>query len=281
MSPEHPLTARVRVNRIWMRLFGRGLVETENDFGIQGSLPTHPNLLDWLASEFIRQGWSTKRLVRLIVTSASYRQSSHNRPDLASIDPDNLLLARQSRLRVEAEIIRDLSLAASGLLCNRVGGPSLFPPQPEGVYAFTQRKKNWKTSQGEDRYRRGLYTFFYRSAPYPMLSTFDVPKFNQSCTRRDRSNTPLQSLTMSNSDALFELTTAFGSRIMTEVEGESDDERIEYGYRVSFSRPPNEQENAAMKRYVTQCRKRFDREAEVWRAIARVIMNLDEFVTRE
>ena len=172
VQPDHPLTARVRVNRIWMRLFGRGIVETENDFGVQGTLPTHPELLDWLASEFINRGWSTKKLLRLIMTSATYRQSSNARGDLNSIDPRNLLLARQTRLRVEAEIVRDLALAASGMLSDKIGGPGVFPPQPPGVYAFTQRAKQWKTSQGEDRFRRGMYTFFYRSAPYPMLSTF-------------------------------------------------------------------------------------------------------------
>ena len=159
-----------------MRLFGRGLVETEDDFGVQGALPTHPLLLDWLATEHVRQRWSTKQLLRTILLSATYRQSSRRRPELESADPRNLLLGRQSRLRVEAEIVRDLGLAVSGLLQPAIGGPSVHPQQPDGVYAFTQREKNWQTSKGADRHRRGLYTFFYRSAPYPMLSTFDVPQ---------------------------------------------------------------------------------------------------------
>ncbi len=213
MRREHPLTARVRVNRIWMRLFGRGLVETEDDFGVQGALPTHPDLLDWLARDFQRD-WSTKRLLRLIMTSSVYRQSSVLRADLQAADPRNLWLARQSRLRVEAEIVRNLALSASGLLTSTVGGPSVHPPQPDGVYAFTQHARPWPTATGSERYRRGMYTFFYRSAPHPMLSTFDVPKFNQTCTRRDRSNTPLQSLTLANDPALFELAQGIAARVL-------------------------------------------------------------------
>ncbi|MEK6233099.1 MAG: DUF1553 domain-containing protein, partial [Planctomycetales bacterium] len=213
MRPDHPLTARVRVNRIWMRLFGVGLVQTENDFGVQGTLPSHPELLDWLADEFQRLGWSQKKLIRLVMNSAVYRQSSAARADLTEIDPRNLLLARQNRIRVEAEIVRDLALSVAGKLSPKIGGPGVFPPQEQGVYAFTQRKKSWKTSTGEDRYRRGMYTFFYRSAPYPMLETFDSPKFNAACTQRDRSNTPLQSLTIANSQAMFELAGHFGARI--------------------------------------------------------------------
>ncbi|MEO2028741.1 MAG: PSD1 and planctomycete cytochrome C domain-containing protein [Fuerstiella sp.] len=280
LSKEHPLTARVRMNRIWMRLFGRGLVETENDFGTQGTLPSHPELLDWLAAEFMQQGWSTKAMLRLLMTSAAYRQSSRTRPDLASIDPQNRLLARQSRLRVEAEIIRDLALAVSGKLSQKIGGPGVYPPQPDGVYAFTQRKKNWKTSQDEDRFRRGMYTFFYRSAPYPMLSTFDVPKFNQVCTSRDRSNTPLQSLTLANSEALFELAEIFGQRIIAEG-GDSDPDRLQFAFRTSFARHPMAAEVARLQVYTQNVRKRFSEEDKVWTAVARVIMNLDEFVTRE
>ena len=278
---DHPLTARVRVNRIWMRLFGRGLVETENDFGIQGILPTHPELLDWLAWEFSRGGWSSKRLLRRIMTSATYRQSSRARPECEVIDPRNLLLARQSRLRVEAEIVRDLALAVSGALSDKLGGPGVFPPQPDGVYAFTQRAKQWRTSQGEDRYRRGMYTFFYRSAPYPMLTTFDVPKFNTVCTRRDRSNTPLQSLTMANSESLLELGERLADRIQRESPADVDRDRIRHAYRICFARGPSGKEVDRMEKYVRQCRQRFGDESKVWAAVARVMMNLDEFVTRE
>jgi hypothetical protein len=280
LSREHPLTARVRMNRIWMRLFGRGLVETENDFGTQGTLPSHPELLDWLAAEFIQQEWSTKAMLRLLMTSATYRQSSRTRPELISTDPQNRLLARQSRLRVEAEIIRDLALSVSGKLSPKVGGPGVYPPQPEGVYAFTQRKKNWKTSKDENRFRRGMYTFFYRSAPYPMLTTFDVPKFNQVCTSRDRSNTPLQSLTLANSEALFELTESFGRRIIADG-GDSDIDRLRFAFRASFARRPTAAELARLGDYTRNVQNKFTDDDKVWTAVARVMMNLDEFVTRE
>ena len=156
MSPDHPLTARVRVNRIWMRLFGLGLVGTENDFGTQGTLPTHPELLDWLSDEFRQRGWSSKTLIRLIMNSATYRQSSKHRTDLATTDPRNRLLARQNRIRVEAEIVRDIALSVSGKLSDVIGGPGVYPPQEAGVYAFTQREMSWKTSTDGDRYRRGM-----------------------------------------------------------------------------------------------------------------------------
>ena len=286
MRSNHPLTARVRVNRIWMRLFGQGLVETENDFGVQGTLPTHPDLLDWLADEFRRQGWSTKKLIRLIMNSATYRQSSESSPEPGAVDARNLMLARQNRIRVEAEIVRDLALAVSGRLTPDIGGAGTYPPQEEGIYAFTQRKKNWKTSTGNDRYRRGLYTFFYRSAPYPMLETFDVPKFNSTCTRRNRSNTPLQSLTMANSAAMFELAEYFGQRILAGNTGSSepaalDADRLTLAFRLCFSRHPNSSESTVLLRYLNQSRERFADEGRVWTAVARLLMNLDEFITRE
>lgn len=302
VRPDHPLTARVYVNRVWMRLFGQGLVETENDFGTQGSLPTHPELLDWLADEFMRQGWSTKRLIATIASSATYRQSSQVRPDLQRVDSRNLWLGRQSRIRVEAEIVRDLGLAASGLLCGKVGGPSVYPPQPDGVYAFTQVTKNWRTSTDHERYRRGMYTFFYRSAPHPMLSTFDVPRFNQSCTRRDRSNTPLQSLTVANDLAMFEITQALAVRVWHETSpGTSDADRLVHLFRLCLSRSPRPDELTFLSQYLAAQRTHFAGrsqeaqelapkampagqpavEAAAWTAVARVLLNLDEFITRE
>lgn len=279
IEPEHPLTSRVRVNRIWMRLFGRGLVETENDFGIQGTLPTHPDLLDWLSTEFQRLGWSQKKLIKLIMMSEVYRRSSAARPDLESIDALNLLLARQNRLRVEAEIVRDIALTVSGQLSPKIGGPGVFPPQEAGVYAFTQRRKNWKTSTGADRFRRGMYTWFYRSAPYPMLETFDVPKFNATCTRRDRSNTPLQSLTVANSQAMYELAQAFGDTLAS-ADG-SERERLKLGFRKCFSRVPNQRELDALEGYLKTSQQRFQETEQAWTAVARLLMNLDEFITRE
>jgi hypothetical protein len=163
------------------------LVETQNDFGTQGALPTNPELLDWLAFEFMNRGWSMKAMHRLIVTSAVYRQSSQVRADLKRVDPENRLLARQNRLRLEAEAIRDACLSASGLLDRTIGGPSVFPEQPDGVFSFTQHRREWLVSPGADRYRRGLYTSFWRSAPQPALTVFDAPESTTTCTRRNRS----------------------------------------------------------------------------------------------
>ena len=297
VSRENPLTARVAVNRVWARYFGQGLVETENDFGLQGTPPTHPELLDWLALEFVDRGWSMKNLHRLILNSATYRQSSQFRTDLAQRDPLNKLLGRQARLRVEAEIVRDLGLTVSGLFNATIGGPSVYPPQPADVYAFTQIARQWPTSTGPDRYRRGMYTFFKRSAPYPMLTTFDSPVFNTTCTFRQRSNTPLQSLTMANDEAVVEFARALGERIYKEQSNDPD--RIDYAFRLCFSRPADETETKRMVRYVDQQRKGFAKtpdearefagetsvkpvtEAAAWTSVARVLLNLDEFVTRE
>ncbi len=300
VDEDNPLTARVRVNRMWMRYFGRGLVETENDFGTQGTRPTHPALLDWLAAELMRRGWSMKAVHRLIVTSATYRQRSRSRPAIRKKDPRNKLLAKQARFRVAGEVVRDLALSASGLLVERIGGPSVYPPQPDGVYAFTQRKQSWPTDQGADRYRRGLYTFFYRSAPYPMLTTFDAPRFNKTCTRRPRSNTPLQALTLANDKAMFEMAQALGRRILREAPSAGDEGKIRHAFRLALSRPPRKEELSRMKSFLDQQRRRFEKapaaaaeaagtekkgpetvEAAAWTAVGRVLINLDEFITRE
>jgi hypothetical protein len=299
---QNPLTARVTVNRVWARYFGRGLVETENDFGFQGSPPSHPQLLDWLAAEFMAPAdgapaWSLKHLHRLILNSATYRQSSRHRADLAQRDPLNKLLGRQSRLRVDAEIVRDLGLAVSGLLNDKIGGPSVYPPQPADEYAFTQVQRPWLTSTGPDRYRRGMYTFFRRSAPYPMLTTFDSPVFNVACTFRQRSNTPLQALTMANDETMLETSRALGQRIYN---GASDDrKRIEFAVSLCFSRLADTAELERLSEYVDQQRADFAatpeaarefagqssvnpvQEAAAWAALARVLLNVDEFITRE
>lgn len=297
VRPDHPLTPRVTVNRVWMRYFGKGIVATENDFGMQSAFPTHPELLDWLAHDFVANGWSMKRLHKLIVTSATYRQSSHARPDLEETDPLNHLLARQNRIRVESEIVRDAALSASGQLHPKVGGPGVKPPQPEGVYAFTQNKKSWTAATGPDRYRRGLYIHFYRSAPYPLLTTFDSPDFQSVCTGRVRSNTPLQSLTLANDESLFELAQGLGARLMREVEGD-DAARIRHAFLLCYSRPPAEAELNAVASFretqVTSFRNDPAAAAEVapkgskdpaeaasWTTVARALMNTDEFITRE
>jgi hypothetical protein len=214
---RNPLTARVTVNRMWQAMFGLGLVETENDFGAMGSKPTHPELLDWLAVEFMDKGWSRKAVLRWIATSAAYRQSSRMREDLEERDPYNHLLARQGRLRVEAEVARDIGLTASGLLNPALGGPSVFPPVPSGGTTGTQVRKPWPTSFGPDRYRRGLYTFAYRSLPFAPLGVFDAPDGAFSCTRRVRSNSPLQALTLLNDTAYVEFARALADRLLHEA----------------------------------------------------------------
>ncbi len=260
VSQENPLTARVTVNRVWQHYFGRGLVETENDFGLQGSLPSHPELLDWLAVEFVDRGWSLKELHRQIVMSQTYRQSSVDRPELKEKDPGNYLLARQSRLRLEAEIVRDVGLKASGLLSTKMGGSPVYPPIPDGVMTQGQVKREWKVSKGEDRFRRGLYTFLYRATPPPSLSVFDAPDGLSTCTRRIRSNTPLQALTLMNDSAFFEFATALQKVI--ERDG------LQAAFRQCVARPPAPDELAVLEKLDSL-------------SAARVLLNLDETVTRE
>jgi hypothetical protein len=276
-SPANPLTARVTVNREWQKFFGRGLVETENDFGMQGRPPTHPDLLDWLATEF-RTDWSLKRLHRLIVTSAAYRRSSSAPAALRDRDPLNQLLARQNRLRLEAEVIRDAALSASGKLNPAVGGPPVYPPQPVEVFSFTQSKRTWPESKGPDRYRRGLYTYIWRQAQHPLLTTFDGPDAQTACTRRNRTTTPLQALHLANDPAFVELAAALGKRI--EAEGPADDDgRVAYAFRLCFAREPSAAERDRLLAYLAAQRQADP--ATAWPRVGRVLLNLDEFITRE
>jgi mono/diheme cytochrome c family protein len=299
-TPEHPLTSRVSVNRVWQRLFGIGLVETENDFGTQGELPSHPELLDWISSEFMRLGWSQKEILRLIVTSATYRQSSRVTPELLARDPRNRLLARQSRVRLEAEGVRDVALSASGLLSQKMLGPGVYPPQPKGIYVVTQVSKQWPESKGDDRYRRGLYTYFWRSSPYPMLPTFDAPDANGTCTRRNRSNTPLQALTLANDEAFMEFARALSDRILRES-SDYDEARIKFAFDAVLARQPSDFEQERLLTFIAGQREHFEANAAdasaaasqsrpksaneaasaTWTAFARVVLNLDEFITRE
>ena len=302
IHPENPLTPRVTVNRIWMRYFGRGLVETEEDLGTQGSPPSHPDLLDYLSHRFVEEGWSMKKLHRLIVTSKTYQRSSHARPDLAEIDPGNYLLARQNRIRLDAEIVRDAALCASGLLAPKIGGPGVYPPQPPDIYAFTQSRKNWKTSTGADRYRRGMYIFFYRSAPYPLLQTFDAPDFQTTCTRRVNSNTPLQALTVANDPAFLELAQGFAERLLRELPSADITTRIKRAYQLALSRVPSEAEEKLLADYFEAQATDFASDAaaagklatDTMKAgpepysrsaalvcVARAILNTDNFITRE
>ena len=204
------------MNRAWEQFFGRGIVETSEDFGTQGAPPSHPELLDWLATELIHLKWSQKALHRLIVTSATYRQDAHASPALVEKDPYNRLLARGPRFRMEAEMIRDAVLSASGLLSQKIGGPSVFPPQPDGIWDNPYSDAKWVISDGEDRYRRGLYTFIRRTSPYPSFMTFDAVSREFCTVRRVRTNTPLQALTMLNDEAYFEAARALATRTAKE-----------------------------------------------------------------
>ena len=309
LDDTNPLTSRVIVNRIWQQHFGRGLVATDDDFGTQGQPPSHPELLDWLATCFRDSGWSMKKLHRLIVTSATYRQSSVARLDIAERDPYNTWLARQNRLRVESEIVRDLALAVSGLLSRKVGGTNVYPPQADdpGKFGFGSSFV-WLTSNGEDRYRRGLYTFFKRTTPYPMFITFDSPDSNTSCTRRGRSNTPLQALTLWNDPVFVECAQALAHRTVTKVPSldsptKTSRKRIRYAFRRCLGRHPTNDEEHVL-RILFRDREAHYSSAEVAAAkvigggtalpenvspaalaalvsVSRAVMNLDEFITRE
>ena len=292
VSPNQPLTPRVNVNRIWQQLFGRGLVETENDFGAQGARPTHPELLDWLAAEFSQQGWQTKRLVRTIVSASTYRQSSQRRSDLDSIDPENRWLARQARLRLEAESIRDCALAIAGLLSTKMSGPSVFPFQHEGIMINRATPAPWTISPGEDRYRRGIYTYYWRLTPHPQLQTFDAPDAITACTRRQTSNTPLQALTLLN-DPLFVEAAEHLARQLVSSGFTSDDEIVNQAVQISLQRLPLAEERQLLKQLLSTARSRpttrsqdetrssEERELAAWKNVASTLLNLEEFIIRE
>jgi mono/diheme cytochrome c family protein len=301
VSRDNPLTARVTVNRHWQAFFGRGLVRTLDDFGYQGETPTHPELLDWLATEFMEGGWSVKRLHKLIVMSATYRQASRVTPELLAKDAENKLLARGPRVRLDAEQIRDSALKAAGLLSPKMYGPSVFPPQPasvttEGAYG----KLDWKVSEGEDRYRRGLYTFAKRTLPFAMSGTFDAPSGEACVARREVTNSALQALTMLNDVVILDAARALGRRL-AEHEGTTAD-RVDLLFRLCLVRPPTADEAAKIAKFFETQREKFatdpDRSDAVagqpngdektkaadraaWTATARAVLNLDEFVTKE
>ncbi|MCE9524969.1 MAG: PSD1 and planctomycete cytochrome C domain-containing protein [Planctomycetales bacterium] len=307
VSPTNPLPARVTVNRLWQQHFGRGLVASSDDFGKQGEKPSHPELLDWLASDFVARGWSMKAVHRRIVLTSTYRQSAKMRRDLAERDPENILLARQPRRRVESEVIRDLALSASGLFSSHIGGPSVRPPQPTEYATITYAgSANWPESKGGDRYRRGLYTFFQRTSPYPMLMTFDTPDSNECAVRRMTSNTPLQALTLWNDPVFVEAAQAIGSRVVREIPGTASDEltrqRVRRAFELCLSRSPDSQEETALVNLYQQQLVLCEKDAKAatalvgnqtptaetsaaelaaWISVGRAIVNLDEFITRE
>jgi hypothetical protein len=297
VSPQHPLTSRVAVNHLWSKLFGFGLVRTPDDFGTAGESPSHPELLDWLASEFMRQGWSRKQLIKLIVMSETYRQSSDYREDVVELDPLNRLLSHQNRIRLDAEILRDSALAVSGLLKPTIGGPSFRPPLPEDVFDVG-RSSNWKASPGDDIYRRSLYIITLRSVLYPTLTTFDAPDAADACVRRERSNTPLQALTMMNDSVFVEAAQSLTLRVMGK-----DGDHLIHLFRTVLKREPRTEELTRLQAFYAEQKERVQTgmpktlqvlgliekrvspsdaiEAAALIATARVLMNLDEFINRE
>ncbi|QGJ69050.1 Planctomycete cytochrome C [Planctomycetales bacterium 10988] len=304
VQPDHPLTARVISNRIWQHLFGFGLVRTVDDFGTRGERPTHPELLDWLANHFVESGWSRKELIRTIVMSAAYRQSSAHRPELEQSDPENRLLARQNRFRLEAEIVRDLFLSSSGLLYEEIGGPSIFPPLPADVAALGYANQvKWKASEGDDRYRRGMYIFFQRTVPYPMLMTFDAPDTNVTCLARERSNTPLQALTLLNDPVFHEAAQSMAQRVIENRAHAPLDEQLRYAFRMTLVRQPDDFELQQFRTLWLAAQEMLSQQPEAaqelwgasnslveevpltdaasWVVLCRTLLNLDEFITRE
>jgi cytochrome c553 len=286
VSPENPLTARVQVNRIWEQYFGRGLVDTPEDFGTQGARPSHQKLLDWLATSYIKSGWDTKRLHRLIVTSAVYQQSSKASEALLKRDPYNIYLARGPRFRMEAEMIRDVALRTSGLLSLKLGGPSVMPYQPNGVWDSPYNGENWNQARDEDQYRRGLYVFAKRTSMYPSFMAFDATS-RESCTvRRGRTNTPLQALALLNDQAYLEAARALGIKMAEAADGAVT------GFRLATGRTPSPSELAILNKSLAQFRKRFaDRPEDAkklggnpdqaaWTMLGNVLLNLDETITK-
>ncbi|RIK73482.1 MAG: hypothetical protein DCC67_17860 [Planctomycetota bacterium] len=303
-----PTTARAIVNRVWQAYFGAGLVTTPEDLGTQGALPTHPELLDWLAVELMDSGWSLKHIHRLIVGSATYQQSAAVTPELLARDPANELLARGPRFRVDAEAVRDIALAASGLLYRKLGGPSVYPPAPEFLFQppTSYGPKTWNHNSGPDQYRRALYTFRYRSVPYPALESFDAPRGDVACVRRVRSNTPLQALTTLNEPLYVQCARELARRAIAEG-GANDEARLAYAFRRCLSRPPSAEELAVLADFLARQKARFrdggadpqpliadgDAQAAVaddraaaadlaaWTAVARIVLNLDETITKQ
>jgi hypothetical protein len=306
MDRRNPLTSRVMINRIWQEYFGQGLVTSPEDFGTRADKPSHPELLDWLAIEFMDRGWSLKAMHRLIVNSATYRQSSRVTPQLLEKDPYNRLLSRGPRFRVDSEIVQDIALSAAGLLSPKIGGPSVFPPLPDGVMQLAYGPIPWNVSEGDDRYRRGMYTFWKRSVPYPALTTFDSPQAEQSCVRRVRSNTPLQALITLNEPTFNNAARWLAWRLLNDT-ALNDQARMSRGFRLVLARKPSPKEAAALMSLLDSARADFDSRPKdaalfafadpknpaplpdgvnvprlaAWTTVSRALLNLDETVTKE
>jgi len=297
VDPRNPLTARVLVNRYWEKIFGIGIVATSEDFGIQGEMPHHPELLDWLAVELVESGWKLKPFLRKLVLSAAYRQSSRVTPELLEADPENRLLARGPRFRLSAEEIRDQALFAAGLLSPKMHGPPVRPPQPAmGLNAAFGGNIDWQTSEGEDRYRRGIYTTWRRSNPYPSMTTFDAPNREVCAVRRARTNTPLQALVTLNDPVHVEAAQALARRMMR---GGDAAARAALGFRLVLARPPAAEEIGRLVALHAEAREQLGKDPEralrlgtvplgpapegadavelaAWTVVANVILNLDE-----
>jgi mono/diheme cytochrome c family protein len=308
VDPAHPLTARVAVNRFWQMYFGFGIVKTQEDFGVQGEPPVHPELLDWLATEFIRSKWDIQAMQRLIVTSATYRQSSNVTPALIETDPDNRLLARGPRMRLPAEMIRDTALAASGLLNGEIGGPSVLPYQPKGLWeemAFGEgfSAQSYEQSHGKDLYRRGMYTFWKRTVPPASMATFDAPDREKCTARRALTNTPLQALVLLNDPTYVEASRALAQRALLEA-GPDEKQRVEFAFRLATARKPSGKESGVLRRLLKARLAEFEKdrasalkllavgesprdrrldpsELAAWTTVASAILNLDETITKQ
>jgi hypothetical protein len=294
VSRDNPLSARVRINQIWETMFGRGIVETTEDFGTQGVPPSHPEMLDWLSVQFMDSGWDTKAIQRLIVTSTMYRQSSAVTKDLLERDPNNVLLARAPRFRVEAEMVRDISLSAGGMLSSKMFGPPVKPYEPAGLWTWIENEKSdWIMSAGDDRYRRALYTFNRRSVRYPSLTVFDAPNREVCIARRNHSDTPLQALTTLNDPTFFEAAQAMAHRVLTEG-GLNEEARVTYAFRLATARAPQPKEMDTLLSGLEKSKQTYQRnlkEAEevagkpdaelaAWTMFSNAILNLDETITR-
>jgi len=303
-SPENPLTARVFANRQWKLFFGAGLSRKLDDHGAQGDWPSHPQLLDWLAGQFVDSGWNVKHLVRLIVMSGTYRQSSEITPELRERDPDNRWLARQGRYRLDAEMVRDNALAISGLLAQRIGGPSVNPYQPPGYWAYLNfPPREWQNGTGDELYRRSFYTHWQRQYLHPAMLAFDAPSREECTADRPRSNTPLQSLVLMNDAEFVEAARAFAEQIL-EHGGATATDRLSWAFRRALSRPPKPAEAALLEKLLARHRTQYEKdtaaadrlvaigahpvpakidhvELAAWTSVSRTLLNLHETVTRD
>jgi hypothetical protein len=305
VSAEHPLTARVQVNRLWQQFFGTGLVKTSNDFGSQGEPPSHPELLDWLAVTFRENGWDMKAFVQMLVTSHTYRQSAQFTAESLQKDPENRLLARGPRFRLDAEVVRDTALYVSGLLSPKIGGKGVKPYQPENIWEPVgfggSNTRNYVQDHGESLYRRSLYTFWKRTAPPPNMTNFDAPNRESYCLRRERSNTPLQALNLMNDVQYFEAARSLAQKLL--LSPGSIDSRITQGFRAVTSRYPSAQEAEIIRRTFdkhlisyranpaeaklaisygeSKADEKLDAaELAAWTLVANLLLNLDEMVTK-